>query len=393
VVKHSGRRRHWRCEAANPGVAPGADHAREKSSIEGAASSALVAGQAWVEPIESGIRGRIRERIEELVEQELASALRRARNERGSTSGHRHGCVWPLTGSFGPVERSVSRVRLHEPNGTERKRRSAVLPNDARRTRQMEALIASASLSGPTPRRVQRGLAVLLRSAVGKDVVSRARRKVKADGDAWCRRDLAGEAIVRLILDGAAVTVRLDRKALSPSLLVGHGIRCDGQKVLLATRTTGRESARPPGTPCWMTSGHLRCRAVAESLDEAGEALVALTRLPASQGRSARTTNAIERLHEECTRRITTQNCPRERPRRCWSWRCAPSARSPCARSTDGRASVSRSLTASFPSPPAPIASPRRERHPRMPTTFATSPSGRPLTDSLRTAPRSCPPR
>jgi hypothetical protein len=40
-------------------------------------------GQAWVEPIESGIRGRIRERIEELVEQELASALRRARDERG----------------------------------------------------------------------------------------------------------------------------------------------------------------------------------------------------------------------------------------------------------------------------------------------------------------------
>jgi transposase-like protein len=57
-----------------------------------------------------------------------------------------------------------------------------------------------------------------------------------------------------------------------------------------------------------MTSGHLRCRAVAESLDEAGAALVALTRLPASQGRSARTTNAIERLHEESTRRITTQN-------------------------------------------------------------------------------------
>jgi hypothetical protein len=40
-------------------------------------------GHAWVEPIESGIRGWIRERIEELVEQELASALRRARDERG----------------------------------------------------------------------------------------------------------------------------------------------------------------------------------------------------------------------------------------------------------------------------------------------------------------------
>jgi hypothetical protein len=97
------------------------------------------------------------------------------------------------------------------------------------------AISASTDLSGTTPRRVQRGLAVLLRSAVGKDVVSRARRKVKADGDAWRRRDP--------VLDGAAVTVRLDRKATFLSLLVGRGIRRDGQKVLLATRTMGGKRA------------------------------------------------------------------------------------------------------------------------------------------------------
>jgi hypothetical protein len=87
VVEHVGRRCLWRCEAANPGVAPGADHAVEKNSEEqhgrGGAIRPVGRGQAWVEPIESGIRDRIRERIEELVEQELASALRRARDERG----------------------------------------------------------------------------------------------------------------------------------------------------------------------------------------------------------------------------------------------------------------------------------------------------------------------
>jgi hypothetical protein len=31
VVEHVGRRRHWRSEATDAGVAPGADHAREKS--------------------------------------------------------------------------------------------------------------------------------------------------------------------------------------------------------------------------------------------------------------------------------------------------------------------------------------------------------------------------
>src|SRR6266851_5019905 len=51
----------------------------------------------------------------------------------------------------------------------------------------------------------------------------------------------------------------------------------------------------------------LKHRAVADSLDEAGERLFTLTRLPPSQWRSVRTTNAIERLHEEFKRRIKTQ--------------------------------------------------------------------------------------
>ena len=51
----------------------------------------------------------------------------------------------------------------------------------------------------------------------------------------------------------------------------------------------------------------LKCRAVADSLEEAGDRLFTFSRLPDSQWRSARTTNAIERLHEEFKRRIKTQ--------------------------------------------------------------------------------------
>jgi len=51
----------------------------------------------------------------------------------------------------------------------------------------------------------------------------------------------------------------------------------------------------------------LKCRAVADSLDEAGDRLFTFTRLDPSQWRSARTTNAIERLNEEFPRRIKTQ--------------------------------------------------------------------------------------
>jgi putative transposase len=72
--------------------------------------------------------------------------------------------------------------------------------------------------------------------------VSRVWRKVKADWEAWNARSLAEEPIVRLILDGTVVRVRLDRKATSISLLVVIGVREDGQKVLLALKNMGGET-------------------------------------------------------------------------------------------------------------------------------------------------------
>jgi hypothetical protein len=83
----------------------------------------------------------------------------------------------------------------------------------------------------------------LFGGTVGKDTVSRTWRKVKSDWDAWHTRSLTGEPIVRLILDGTVVRVRLDRKATSISLLVVLGVREDGQKVLLAIKSMGGESA------------------------------------------------------------------------------------------------------------------------------------------------------
>jgi len=51
----------------------------------------------------------------------------------------------------------------------------------------------------------------------------------------------------------------------------------------------------------------LKCRAVADSLEETGDRLFTFTRLDPSPWKSARTTNAIERLNGEFRRRIKTQ--------------------------------------------------------------------------------------
>ena len=164
--------------------------------------------------------------------------------ERAGVAGHRHGSrTRSLTGTFGPIEIEVPRARLNTPEGRTTEWKSQALRAYQRRTLAADALIASCYLAGTNTRRVRRALAALFGGAVGKDTVSRTWRKVKSDWDAWNARSLAEEPIVRLILDGTVVRVRLDRKATSISLLVVLGVRADGQKVLLAIKSMGGESA------------------------------------------------------------------------------------------------------------------------------------------------------
>jgi putative transposase len=351
----------------------------------------------WFDPIETAVRDRARRFIEELIRGELDAILARPRygrdkrassEEETGVAGHRHGSrTRSLTGTFGPVEIAVPRARLNTPEGKTTEWKSKALRAYQRRTLAADALIANCYLAGTNTRRVRRALGALFAGAVGKDTVSRVWRKVKSDWDAWNARSLAEEPIVRLILDGTVVRVRLDRKATSISLLVVLGVRADGQKVLLAIKSMGGESAeawravfddlikrdlrRPEflivdgapgldkaiaavwdGVPVQRCTVHkhrnllahaperlqeeitadyndmiyaatpdeiqvrrkafirkwrLKHRAVADSLEEAGERLFSFARLPPSQWKSARTTNAIERLHEEFKRRIKTQ--------------------------------------------------------------------------------------
>ena len=73
-------------------------------------------------------------------------------------------------------------------------------------------------------------------------------------------------------------------------------------------------------------------KAVADSLEEAGERLVTFTALPCDQEKSTHTTNAIERLHEEFKRRLKTQTAlPSAETAAMLFWACSGPIRSPCA--------------------------------------------------------------
>jgi putative transposase len=148
----------------------------------------------------------------------------------------------PVDGNLRIGDGPCPRARLETSDGKTAEWKNAAIPACQRRTKQADALIAGAYLAGTNTRRLRRALAALFGGAVGKDTVSRVWRKVKRDWDVWNSRSLAGEPIIRLILDGTVVRVRLDRKATSISLLVALGVRQDRQKILLAVKNMGGES-------------------------------------------------------------------------------------------------------------------------------------------------------
>ena len=208
----------------------------------------------WFDPIEAGLRERVRELIEEMIRSELDAVLSRPRygrrrkevagEEIAGVTGHRHGSrTRTLTGTFGKTEIAVPRARLATAEGKTTEWKSEAVRAYQRRTVAADALIAGTYLAGTNTRRVRRALGALFGGAVSKDIVSRVWRKVKSDWEAWNARSLAEEPMVRLILDGTVVRVRLDRKATSISLLVVIGVRADGQKVLLAIKSMGGESS------------------------------------------------------------------------------------------------------------------------------------------------------
>ena len=77
----------------------------------------------------------------------------------------------------------------------------------------------------------------------------------------------------------------------------------DYNRIVYAPDRATAEMARAGFLAKWKK----RCPSVAASLEEAGEELLTFYGFPASQHKSLRTTNAIERLQEEFRRRVKTQ--------------------------------------------------------------------------------------
>jgi putative transposase len=340
--------------------------------------------------LEMVIRSRARSWIETIIEDELEHVLAAKPSARvDSRRGYRHGTrERTLTTSLGPTTVAMPRARLRQPNGSTTEWQSQAVRRYQRRTELVDEAVLGVYLSGTNTRRIKGALAPLLRGGpLSKDAVSRLVGRLAGDFETWRSRDLAGEAIQYLLLDGWFPKVRIGKRRVRVPVLVTLGVRADGERIILDVRLAGDESTaawrevirglvdRHLGTPVlavidgsaglaaalreqWPTLAiqrctthklrnveakapvrlreelaedyrrmiyaesralvdqararfvrkwKLRCPAVIECLEEAGDELFTFLRFPKAQWKALRTTNALERINEEFRRRTKTQ--------------------------------------------------------------------------------------
>jgi len=140
-------------------------------------------------------------------------------------------------------------------------------------------------------------------AAVGKDPndAQHGRAHHLPDGNAGLRR------AVELVWPRAAVQRccvhklrNLERKAPKHALAE---IRDDFHRIVYAPSADAARAAFVAFERAWAK----RCPGVVTSLREGGEELLTFFRFPKPQWKTLRTTNVIERLHEEFRRRVKTQ--------------------------------------------------------------------------------------
>src|SRR6266852_5023407 len=278
--------------------------------------------------LEMAIRQRARMLIDAIVEEELEHALGAAPSVRvgAARAGYRHGTRdRTLTTSLGPTTFAMPRARVVTPEGGTTEWRSELVPRYQRRSEQVDEAILGVYLSGTNTRRIKGALAPLLRGGpLSKDAVSR----LVGDESTAAWRDVIHTLVARhvgiprlAVIDGnpgLAAALREQWPTLAIQRCTTHKLRNveakaparlreelaeDYRRMIYAETRTMVEQARARFLKKW----RLRCPAVIECLDEAGDDLFTFLRFPKLQWKALRTTNALERINEEFRRRTKTQ--------------------------------------------------------------------------------------
>lgn len=170
----------------------------------------------------------------EVTEHLGADVYERTEERRGSRNGTR---VRKVSLGIGTVELDYPKVRE-----VQEVFRSGILGAWQRKSATLVATLPNLYVEGLSTRDYERALGDLWEgTGVSRSTVSRANEALKEGFQKWRRRSLEGEEIAYLYLDGYYEGVRFGTKG-KEALLIVHGIRADGSRVLLGVYLGEHES-------------------------------------------------------------------------------------------------------------------------------------------------------
>jgi putative transposase len=203
------------------------------------------------DPLTSILRDGARRLLAQAIEAEAAAFLAAMQGERladgrARVVRHGYGPERTIQTGIGPVP--VQRAKLRDRAAAAEDRvtfTSAILPQWARRTKSLDALLPVLYLRGISTGDFQEALSALL----GKDapnlspsVIGRLKEEWTHDYDRWQRRDLAARHYVYIWADGVYLQARMEEDAAC--MLVVIGATPEGKKELVGFQVGVRESSQ-----------------------------------------------------------------------------------------------------------------------------------------------------
>ncbi len=202
--------------------------------------------------LEQVARLSVRLTFQSVVEEVVCDELGRQRYERrseGSLEGYRNGWQAPrsLKTTLGPVE--VQRPKLRHAHSV---LCDQLFGEGVTKTNALETLVISCWVRGLSDRDIEAMLAEAFgeQAKVSRTTASRICQRLRAEFDAWKRRDLSGTKVDYLYLDGSFF--KMHPKAKAEPVLAAWGIDTDGHAVFLGLGPgdrVGRGVGRLPGRP------------------------------------------------------------------------------------------------------------------------------------------------
>lgn len=191
------------------------------------------------------LRGKVREMIMTLAEAELAEVLAARSYERSEARcGYRNGKRQrTISTGLGATVIELPRARISEA-GAEKEWQSQLIGRYQRRGASVDQALLGCYLSGANGRRIRGALSPLLQGVpLSKSSISRLVGRLEELFSQWRSRSLASEAAIVMYLDAIALRVRIAKKVISVPVLVGLGVREDGDKVILDLELMQSESS------------------------------------------------------------------------------------------------------------------------------------------------------